>query len=104
MIKGDDLRRFWSKTTLRGECLVWTAGRDKDGYGKFATGPHGKQKHWRAHRWIYEQTIGPIGKRLLLHSCDNPACVRVEHLRPGTQKENIAESVAKGRFTQWRYA
>ena len=48
----NDIKRFWSKTAEVAGCIVWTAGVDKDGYGKFATGGRGKVKHFRAHRWI----------------------------------------------------
>ena len=33
----------------------------------------------------------------VLHSCDNPSCVRPSHLRIGTQHENIMEMAARGR-------
>lgn len=33
----------------------------------------------------------------VLHSCDNGSCVNPEHLRVGTQVENMLEAVAKGR-------
>lgn len=96
-IRGNDLARFWSKTERRGECVLWTAGLDKDGYGKFATGPHGGQKHHRAHRWIYEQLVGPVNAPVLRHSCDTPACVNVEHLIPGSHADNVHDCIARGR-------
>lgn len=96
-IVGNDIARFWSKTALVGSCIVWTGGVDKDGYGKFVTGPARQQVTHRSHRWIYEAVVSPIGERYLLHSCDNPPCVTLQHLSPGTQRQNIADSIAKGR-------
>jgi len=34
---------------------------------------------------------------VVMHLCDNPPCVNVEHLRLGTQGENMADARAKGR-------
>lgn len=47
MIRGDDLARFWSKTRPDGDCVIWTAGVCKDGYGKFATGIGGRRQRHR---------------------------------------------------------
>lgn len=95
----DPLALFHAKTRPAANgCIEWIAGRSPDGYGKFATGPHGSQQHHRAHRWIYEQTHGPIGALVLRHRCDNPICVNVEHLEPGTQLDNIHDARSRGRL------
>jgi hypothetical protein len=100
--------RFWSKVDKTGECWIWTAGKDKDGYGKFAvtlprvglpTGAPSKQRHMRAHIFSWEMANGchvPEGS-VIMHSCDTPACVNPAHLSPGTQAENRADCGAKGR-------
>lgn len=95
--------RFWAKVQKTSTCWLWTAGKDKDGYGKFAiTAPRGvrpKQRHVRAHRLAWELEHGhsfPRGK-VTRHSCDTPACVRPSHVLPGTQKQNRADCVVRGR-------
>jgi hypothetical protein len=30
------------------------------------------------------------------HTCDNPRCIRVEHLIPGTRNDNVQDAVARG--------
>jgi hypothetical protein len=104
MIVGDDVARFWSKTRRLPDssCVEWVGARDRDGYGKFMTGPRGNQRTNRPHRWIWERAIGPLGDRILLHSCDRPACVSLQHLSPGTQKQNIEDCASKGRLVGHR--
>lgn len=66
-------------------CLLWTAGRDADGYGKFKV----DGRTVRAHRWLYEHWIGPIPDGLELdHLCRTPACVNPAHLEPVDARTN----------------
>jgi HNH endonuclease len=54
----------------------------------------------RAHVFAWEQANGrtvPAGK-VVMHSCDNPRCVNPAHLSVGTQRDNILDSVRKGRY------
>jgi len=85
--------RFWSKVDRTGECWLWTAGVDKDRYGKYTDENHRSR---RAHHVAWELS-GHAPATLLMHSCDNRRCVRPKHLVPGTQAQNIADKVAKNR-------
>lgn len=76
-------------------CWEWMGSLDKDGYGSIRW----KGVTYRSHRLAYK-LANPgvrIAKMVLLHSCDNPKCCRPDHLSPGTQAENVADMVAKGR-------
>lgn len=75
-------------------CWEWTASKTSSGYGKiFVTG-----KLRGAHRVSYELHHGPIqdGMRVL-HRCDNPACINPEHLFLGSDADNVADMISKGR-------
>ncbi len=87
------ITRFRSKTERVGECLEWGGYRDKDGYGIF----HVNRHPYRAHRIAYLMAYGDLPNLFVLHACDNPCCVRPEHLHLGTQKDNMREMVGRGR-------
>lgn len=78
------------------DCVEWTGYIDWHGYGEKCV----KGRKTRAHRWTWEQHNGPIpAGMVIMHLCDNPACVKLDHLRLGTQAENMADAKAKGRMT-----
>ena len=82
------------------ECILWEGWLSSNGYG---LADRGGNKRQLAHRWTYEQAHGPIpAGMVVMHTCDTKACVNLDHLVLGTQADNMADMVAKGRSHQTR--
>lgn len=102
--------RFWVKVVKTEDCWEWT-GALSHGYGQFSLywwkTPAGvwRTKTVRAHRFAYEELVGPIPLDLEIdhichepddcaggRSCPHRKCVRPEHMRPSTTRENTLRS------------
>jgi len=102
------IARFWAKVDRNGPtpqhrpdlgaCWVWTgskiSSRSGRGYGRLGY----CNRLYLAHRfaWLIAGHDIPDGL-CVLHKCDNPSCVRAEHLFVGTHAENMGDKVLKGR-------
>lgn len=97
----DTVRRFWSHVNKDGPiavselgpCWIWMKGIDQDGYGQTSI----QHKTTRSHRASWMISRGESPSLNVLHKCDVRRCVRPSHLFLGTQQENHADMVKKGR-------
>lgn len=91
-------KRFWAKVLKASpdECWLWVGAVSATGYG--AIGLNRSTRALSAHRVAWELHNGPIPEgKFILHSCDNRRCVNPAHLRPGSQRENVADMHSRGR-------
>lgn len=99
--------RFWAKVNKAGpriahmptDCWVWTGSHDTVqsekmiGYGLSWRGGRWE----KAHRVSWELEYGRRPAALIRHQCDNPRCVRPDHLLEGTDADNAADKVSRNR-------
>ena len=91
------VERFWEKVEKSDGCWLWTGAKITQRYG--ALNVDGVID--LAHRLMWKMAYGPIPDGLqVLHHCDNPPCVRPDHLFLGTQQHNVRDAIRKKRFTQ----
>lgn len=87
--------RFWSRVNFLGSCWEWAGSVNAKGYGQFSVE---KATPKLSHRLSYEYAFGPFRKTLCVcHKCDNPPCVRPDHLFLGDRSANNMDMLAKGR-------
>lgn len=88
--------RFWERVQKTDGCWLWTAWKKPEGYGKIWINGRGPVF---AHRYSWELAHGQQLDRsvFLCHRCDNPQCVRPDHLFPGDAKANALDASLKGR-------
>lgn len=89
-----DVFRFMKYVEQGEACWTWKGATSNAGYGVFNL----RGVYVLAHRLAYLMHTGTRpGQKNVLHRCDNPRCVRPEHLFVGTQGDNVADKIAKGR-------
>lgn len=95
------INNFWNKVKKTNNCWEWQACKTPYGYGRFNI----KGSWFLAHR-VSKMLVGelPVEKNknsnmtnVVMHICDNPACVNPEHLVVTTQKVNCQDALKKGR-------
>lgn len=90
----EQLSRFFSKVMKLEDCWEWGATVNNQGYG--VTSWEGSNQ--LAHRVSYAHHVADIPQgKCVLHRCDNPRCVRPDHLFLGTMKDNYDDMESKGR-------
>lgn len=93
------VEEFWAscvivQRSLATPCWEWSKCRNPGGYGGFNR--FGRRK--TTHRIAWELTHGKIPEGVsVCHHCDNPPCIRPDHLFLGTRSENAIDSVLKSR-------
>lgn len=88
-----EIQRFESKFIKTSSCWEWNSPLDRDGYGTF----YFRKRNRRAHRVAYYIYVGDIPNGLVIdHICLKPNCVRPDHLRAITQRENTLDGRGVG--------
>lgn len=92
---GEIMQRISAKVVhTEAGCVEWLGFKSWLGYGSITF----KNRAWMVHRLIYAAHYGPFDPWLdIRHSCDNPACVKIEHLSLGTRSDNMRDSVDRKR-------
>jgi hypothetical protein len=94
----DVVVRFERKFEKTDGCWLWTGHLNRGGYGEIRI----KGRAVSAHRFAWQLVHGPIPiGMLVMHRCDNPTCVRPDHLALGTDADNMRDRDAKGRGKVW---
>ena len=86
--------RFWSHVRKSDGCWEWI-GANTRGYGSLWM----NGRHEKATKISWQINCGPVPAGMwLLHRCDNPPCVRPDHLFLGTVLDNARDAAKKGRL------
>lgn len=94
MPRADLLKLFLARVTKGDGCWEHSGSLGSHGYPQ-ATSPRGGST--TAHRAGWLLQVGEIPPRMMvLHNCNNKLCVRLDHLRLGTHKDNMDDMARVG--------
>lgn len=86
MLSAAEEIRFWAKVQKTDGCWLWSASRQRRGYGTLVLQGKGRL----AHRVAYELLRGPVPDGCELdHTCRNTACVNPDHVEPVSHRINV---------------
>lgn len=81
---------LFSRAIPNGECLECHLNQNAVKYPKIADNE-------MAHRYVFRVKKGSVGGKLVMHTCDNPRCINLDHLVLGTYDDNNRDCREKGR-------
>jgi hypothetical protein len=91
---------FWARVDKSGDCWPWKGHTDENGYGRVG---YREKSNVGAHRVAFAlaNNGGDLPDAWVLHHCDNPPCVRPDHLFLGDALTNNRDRQDKGRTRGW---
>ncbi len=96
----DLIEKFWLRVNKSSTCWEWTGPKDKFGYGVYCF----NGTRVRAHRFSYFHFAKKFDTHdrtlFVCHKCDNPSCIKPDHLFLGDQKANMQDAKNKGRLAK----
>ena len=98
---------FWSNVDKTSGCWLWTGSTNGCGYGQFTYNGKLEKAHrvsWQIHHGPLPLWSGHTTGICVLHRCDVPLCVNPDHLFLGTQGDNVADMIEKGRRDAQQFA
>ena len=85
----------WSACAAGHTCWEFLGYCNKDGYARINKDGRNESASRCLYEEYYQCSILPGIE--VCHTCDNPSCVNIHHLRLGTHTDNMREMYSKGR-------
>lgn len=82
------------------DCIEWTGNTNRGGYGIVYIKGRKRLAHRLAYAAANSLKIEDLDGVVIRHRCDNPLCIRPEHLLPGTQADNVKDMYERSRNVQ----